>query len=209
MRQGADHVQGESCGDVARHVANVEGRHYFDEVKPDDLALLREPAKDGGRLIVGDAAKAWSSNAGCDGGVEGICIKGDVVPVAIRYALKDRFHSRPMEFCFPYESSARRRRAFMRTSRYGEHRIIGMLREHAASTTVADLRRHHGVSQQTLFRWKQQYGGLETSELRRLKQLEAENAWGTRLRVQEAGRRTCTRAPCPGQPDANGVAEEW
>lgn len=64
----------------------------------------------------------------------------------------------------------------MRKSRYSEDQIVGMLREHEAGVSVADLCRRHGISQQTIYRWKQKYGGMETSELRRLKQLEAENA---------------------------------
>ena len=86
----------------------------------------------------------------------------------------------------------------MRKSRYSEEQIIGIVREHEAGASATDLSRRHGVSQQTIYRWKQKYGGLETSELRRLKQLEAENARlkklvadqaldnqrGTRLRVQ-------------------------
>ena len=64
----------------------------------------------------------------------------------------------------------------MRKSRYSEEQIIGILQEHEAGASVTDLSRRHGVSQQTIYRWKQQYGGMETSELRRLKQLEAENA---------------------------------
>jgi putative transposase len=64
----------------------------------------------------------------------------------------------------------------MRKRRYSEDQIIGMLREHEAGAAVVDLCRRHGVSPQTIYRWKQKYGGLETSELRRLKQLEAENA---------------------------------
>jgi putative transposase len=74
----------------------------------------------------------------------------------------------------------------MRTSRYSEEQIIGILREHEAGASVTDLSRQHGVSQQTIYRWKPQYGGMETSELRRLKQLEAENARLKKLVADQA-----------------------
>ena len=74
----------------------------------------------------------------------------------------------------------------MRKSRYSEEQIIGIVREHEAGASATDLSRRHGVSQQTIYRWKQKYGGLETSELRRLKQLEAENARLKKLVADQA-----------------------
>jgi putative transposase len=63
----------------------------------------------------------------------------------------------------------------MRRSKYKEEQIIGFLKEVEAGLKPADLCRRIGVSEQTLYRWKAKYGGLEVSEARRLKQLEDEN----------------------------------
>ncbi len=60
--------------------------------------------------------------------------------------------------------------------RFTEERIIGILREQEAGGTVKEVTRRHGVSEQSFYRWKAKYGGLEVSEVRRLKELESENA---------------------------------
>jgi putative transposase len=60
--------------------------------------------------------------------------------------------------------------------RFTEEQIIGILREQEAAGTVKEIIRRHGVSEQSFYRWKAKYGGLEVSEARRLKALEAENA---------------------------------
>ncbi len=63
----------------------------------------------------------------------------------------------------------------MRKSLFTEEQIIGVLKEQQAGLAVAELCRKHGISQQTLYRWKARYGGLEVSEARRLRELEEEN----------------------------------
>ncbi len=60
--------------------------------------------------------------------------------------------------------------------RFTEEQIIGILREQEAGGTVKEITRRHGVPEQSFYRWKAKYAGLEVSELRRLKELEAENA---------------------------------
>jgi putative transposase len=67
----------------------------------------------------------------------------------------------------------------MKRSRFTEEQIIGILREQEAGGKTADVCRRHGVSEATFYKWKAKYGGLEVSEARRLKALEAEN---TRLK---------------------------
>lgn len=69
----------------------------------------------------------------------------------------------------------------MKRSRYTEEQIIGILREQEAGVPVAELCRKHGMSDATFYNWKRKYGGLEVSEARRLRSLEAENAKLKRL----------------------------
>jgi putative transposase len=63
----------------------------------------------------------------------------------------------------------------MKGSRFNEEQIIGILREHEAGATTAEVCRRHGISDATFYKWKAKYGGLEVSEARRLKGLEDEN----------------------------------
>ena len=63
----------------------------------------------------------------------------------------------------------------MKSGRFSEEQIIGILKRHEAGQRVADLAREHGVSEATIYSWKSKYGGLEVSEAQRLRQLEEEN----------------------------------
>ena len=64
----------------------------------------------------------------------------------------------------------------MKGSRFSEEQIIGILREHEAGGKTPDLCRRHGSSDATFYKWKAKYGGLEVSELVRVKELELENS---------------------------------
>jgi putative transposase len=69
----------------------------------------------------------------------------------------------------------------MKRKRYPEEKIMAMLKEVDAGVSVPELSRRHGVAENTLYRWQSKFGGMEVSEARRLRELEAENAKLKRL----------------------------
>ena len=74
----------------------------------------------------------------------------------------------------------------MKRKRHTEEQIIAILKQAEGGMAVSDLLREHGISQQTYYRWKSKYGGMEVSEARRLKELEEENRRLKRLVADQA-----------------------
>jgi len=69
----------------------------------------------------------------------------------------------------------------MKRKRFTEEQIIGILKEHEAGVSVADLCRKHGVSDASVYKWKAKFGGMDVSEAKRLRSLGDENTKLKRL----------------------------
>ncbi len=63
----------------------------------------------------------------------------------------------------------------MRKSKYSENQIIAILKAVEAGRTVRDVCREHEISEATYYQWKSKYGGMQASDIRRLRELEEEN----------------------------------
>jgi len=74
----------------------------------------------------------------------------------------------------------------MRQSRFREEQIVGILKESEAGMSTAELCRKHGISEQTFYRLKAKFGGLEVSDAQRLRQLEDENRKLKQLVAEQA-----------------------
>ncbi len=64
----------------------------------------------------------------------------------------------------------------MRKKRYSVEQIVAAVQQHESGMSVADISCKLGIAEQTFYRWKKEYGGLEPSQVRELKQLRDENA---------------------------------
>lgn len=64
----------------------------------------------------------------------------------------------------------------MKKSRYSEEQIIGMLKEHEAGLKTSELCRKHNISAATFYQWKAKFGGMDSSDAKKLRHLEQENA---------------------------------
>jgi putative transposase len=64
----------------------------------------------------------------------------------------------------------------MKRSKFSERQVLGVLKAVEGGRTVAEVCRETGISTGTYFKWKANYGGIEASDIRRLRELEEENA---------------------------------
>jgi putative transposase len=74
----------------------------------------------------------------------------------------------------------------MKKSRFSETQIFEILKESEAGAKPAELCRKHGISLNTLYKWRSKFGGMTLSDLKRLRELEDENGQLRRLVAQQA-----------------------
>ena len=97
----------------------------------------------------------------------------------------------------------------MKKTKFSESQIVAILQEGEAGLPVAQILRKYGISQATYYNWKSKYGGVSVAELKRLKELELENAKLKRMYADLAlenaaikdvlGRKLCRRPPSAKQ----------
>ena len=73
----------------------------------------------------------------------------------------------------------------MKRKRFTEEQIIKALKQHESGVKVADICRSLGIVEQTFYRWKSKFGGMDVSEAKRLKALEEENAKLKRMLAEQ------------------------
>ena len=73
----------------------------------------------------------------------------------------------------------------MKSSKFTDSQIMAILKQAEAGTPVPQLCREHGVSSATVYKWRAKFGGMDTSLIARLKELEAENSRLKRLYAEE------------------------
>ena len=81
----------------------------------------------------------------------------------------------------------------MRKSKFSESQIVAILKEADSGIPVSEVLRNHGVSAATFYKWRSKYGGLEASELKRIKELEQQLAEFKTIVADRSGRVSLNR----------------
>ena len=63
----------------------------------------------------------------------------------------------------------------MKQGRFTETQIVAILKQQDSGQTITQITREHGISEATFYNWRAKYGGMQVSEVKRLKELEDEN----------------------------------
>lgn len=74
----------------------------------------------------------------------------------------------------------------MKRARFSEEQVIGILKAAESAGNIRDVCREHNITEQTFYRWRRKYGGMDVSEAKKLKDLERENAELKRMVAEQA-----------------------
>jgi putative transposase len=74
----------------------------------------------------------------------------------------------------------------MKRARFSEEQIIGILKAAEAAGNIREVVREHNVTEQTFYRWRRKYGGMDVSEAKKLKDLERENSELKKMVAEQA-----------------------
>jgi putative transposase len=74
----------------------------------------------------------------------------------------------------------------MKRARFSEEQIIGILKETEAARNIRAVCREHNITEQTFYRWRNKYGGMDVAEARKLRELERENAELKKMVAEQA-----------------------
>jgi putative transposase len=74
----------------------------------------------------------------------------------------------------------------MKRARFSEEQIIGILKAAETAGNIRSVCREHNITEQTFYRWRNKYGGLDVSDARKLKELERENSELKRMVAEQA-----------------------
>ena len=94
----------------------------------------------------------------------------------------------------------------MRKSKFSESTIVTLIKEAEAGRKVADICREHGISTATFYQWRSKYGGMEASDIKRLKELQEENEKLKRMYAEMALENRAIK-DLLGMPDEAGQAQ--
>jgi putative transposase len=79
----------------------------------------------------------------------------------------------------------------MKKKRFSEEQIIGILRQaERGEKTIGEICRAHGVSEQSFYRWRQKFGGMQASEVRRLRELDGGAEWRVTYQIESMKNRS-------------------
>lgn len=100
----------------------------------------------------------------------------------------------------------------MKKSRFTDSQIMAILKQHEAGVPVSELAREHNVSTALIYQWRSKFGGMDASMMKRLKELEAENARLKKMlrpsSVRKRWRESCKAISTPGDGQ-KGRGQTW